>query len=194
MVLGVLTLAWTIWIAIRSSRESKYLDRIDGLLKVKATLEALDTGGMDPAVDHQRRQDSQKAQLETISLALRRASATYVSLAHKGIPSYLASLTFFAYGLLAANFTANVWDIRSAPADQRLANEVAALIGATVCVGLITLGVVQWVRARRARAVLRGAGIDLRGPVEKVAAFSTGIRGLFKSDADIEQAPSIRED
>lgn len=194
LALGVLTLAWTIWTATRSSREKRYLDRIDGLLKVKATLEALEIAGLDGSVDQQRREDSQKAQLETVSLAIRRASATYVGMVHKAAPSYLGSLALFSYGFLACLFAVNVSRVPPASASQRLANEVAALIAAALCVALVVLGVVQWVRARRARAVLRGAGIDLRGTSEKVAAFSVGIRRLLVARSRMPQSPAIPED
>lgn len=194
LILGVITLAWTIWTAIKSSREKKYLDRIDGLQKVKATLEALRTSGLDASVDQGRREESQKAQLETVSLALRRSSATYVSIIHKAVPSYLASLALFAYGFLAGAFTINVSSLRSASADQQLANEVAALVGAAVCIALIILGVIQWVRARRTRAVLRGAGIDLRGTSEKVAAAAVGTRHLLAGGSIGQPKPAAPEE
>ncbi|MGO4298752.1 hypothetical protein [Leifsonia sp. RAF41] len=188
LILGVLTLGWTIWTALRASREKRSFERIEGLLKVKSTLEHLGTRGLDPSVGQERRDKSQKDQLETVTVALRRVSATYVGLVHKAVPSYLAAAIFLAYALWSGIMTYGLLNPKPAPGKSidsatATANGIAAIVALALCVGFLILAILQWVRARRARVVLRDAGIDLRRPSEKAKAYAGAIGRLFSSGA-----------
>lgn len=179
VILGALTLVWTIWTAARSVREKKYLDRLEGLLRVQATLESIGTDGLDTTVDQARREAHHRAQLANVSVALRRVSATYVGLVHKSLPSYFVVTLIFAYALLTGIFGFGILGTDPANEEQRLANGIAAVVGIGLCLGLAVLGVIHWIRARRARIVLRDAGIDLRSSWEKAEAYVRGIVRLF---------------
>lgn len=170
LVLAALTLAWTIWTAVWSVREQKMLNRIDGLLRIQETLKSMGLRGLDPNVPEERRDSHQREQLDTVNVAIRRTSAAYVGLVHKAVPTFFAASVLFAYAFVAAIFAVGI--LQSSPTEtQRLANGVAAVIGIGLCIGLSALGIAQCVRARRARAVLKNAGVDLRTPGEKAKEY-----------------------
>ncbi|MDR6613602.1 hypothetical protein [Leifsonia sp. 1010] len=168
IALGAMTLAWTIIVAVRASREKRYAEQLKSLLDVKRTLESLGIDGLDNAVSEERRQDAQSKQVDGVNVAIRRVSATYVGLVHRAAPSYLAAFVFAVYSVIIFIFGLQLINPGPVSRSQRESDAWAAVVMVSLAVVFAAVATVQWLRARRARVVMRRAGIDLRSPWEKI--------------------------